>query len=1172
MRIPRLPARPWIAVAAVVAAAAILLTVLHQGDATANTGPPDTPGNPLAHLIVPSNEDPRIRLSWDAPDTPVSGYTITRTDGEEFQAAGAATTFSDHAVEPGTTYAYSVAAHNTAGASPASESASADVPDTPSAPGNLTGAIAEPEAADETAIVNLTWLASTVPAADQCDTAYPLTGYTVVRSDGDQETDLGTADAGSTSFSDSTAAFGTNYTYRVAARNAIGASPVSETPVMVFPRTVLPATGLTASIADPFDGNVSLSWDAPTEGPAITGYLVLRYLGAAPYQGTDEPTTLDEMATETALVDATAQAGVMYSYIVMARSADNVSLPSNIAVIEAPAPASGLTATAGDGAIDLAWTAPAAGTAATYRVARQPQDGDWTTLVDSTARNSHSDDTAEANVPYRYRVQHRNQYGGSTWAESGTVTLVAVPGQPTGLTAALDGDDVNLSWTAPTDGPTDGYHVQHKSGDADWQDLTSTTATTHRHAGLAADVEHRYRVRAHNQAGNGPWSNAASTTRVTPPNTLTGLTASVDGNDIAVSWTRPDAVHLNGYELGVSRSDTGIESTESLGADATSYQVSDAAADVTYSFRIRAHNDGGTSAWSDTVDATRVVAPAAPATIEAQAGDTDITVTWSASPARFVDGYQVSYGPADGDERQTADLDADTTSYTHADSVEGTTYQYQVRAHNQAGNGPWSQAVQATRLNAPGVPTAVAAAVSGGAIVVEWDAPADSIVETYEVQYGVQGRAETQTDSVAATEQRFTHVNPEGDTRYEYRVRAVNAAGATPWSEPADAMRVIPPAAPTGVAAAISDNDIVVSWTTPSSAFLDGYQIERRQLNTADWMRNEVSSNATSFTHSNPEHGVTYEYRVRAFNEGGFSAWTEPVNGVWYQTAAPPATIYSLPYGPTQVMIRWYASVTPGVTGYDVRRRIDGGDWTTSQVPRTFQIASWSSDQSTHDYQVRAVIDEAAGNWSPAFSLTLDTPGAISNLRHNREGERGIRLHWDEPDTGEPDFYVVQVQGMNGAYSNVQSVKGHQTTASHYLHSFGATQNYRVLARNHVGITGPHNAEDTATLTLPAELSSFPEMATNVIDGNAVKLTWRAPTSTANRVTGYRIYRKATSIPGNIANYHNAVVVLTPDASTTYYDHTAEPGVLYQYAVSPYRPGARRPVGPVSHVAYAQAW
>ena len=207
MRIPRLPARPWVAVAAVVAAAAILLTVIHQGNATANTGPPGTPDNTLAHLIVPDGEEPRIRVSWDAPDAEVSDYTITRADGQTFSAAGAATTFSDHTVEPGTTYAYSVAAHSADGASPASESASADVPDAPSAPGNLTGAVAEPEATDETATVNLTWLASTVPAPDQCDTAYPLTGYTIVRSDGDQETELGTADAGAMSFSDNTAAF-----------------------------------------------------------------------------------------------------------------------------------------------------------------------------------------------------------------------------------------------------------------------------------------------------------------------------------------------------------------------------------------------------------------------------------------------------------------------------------------------------------------------------------------------------------------------------------------------------------------------------------------------------------------------------------------------------------------------------------------------------------------------------------------------------------------------------------------------------------------------------------------------------------------------------------------------------------------------------------------------------
>ena len=225
MRIPRLPARPWVAVAAVVAAAAILLTVIHQGNANADTSPPDTPGNPLAHLIVPDGEEPHIRVSWDAPDAEVSDYTITRADGQTFSANGAATTFSDHTVEPGTTYAYSVAAHSADGASPASESASADVP------GHALGARQPHRSRSRTRVHRRNRhrqpdLAGIHGASTPTSATRPtqLTGYTVVRSDGDQETELGTADAGATSFIDNTAAFSRQYTYRVMARNAIGAS------------------------------------------------------------------------------------------------------------------------------------------------------------------------------------------------------------------------------------------------------------------------------------------------------------------------------------------------------------------------------------------------------------------------------------------------------------------------------------------------------------------------------------------------------------------------------------------------------------------------------------------------------------------------------------------------------------------------------------------------------------------------------------------------------------------------------------------------------------------------------------------------------------------------------------------------------------------------------------
>ena len=220
------------AAAAVIAPIIALLMVLaYQGTAAAQGQPPPAPQNPMAHLIAGYGQEPQVRVSWDAPTqgTAVS-HTVSRNDGENFEVRSGATTHSDRTIVPGTAYSYTVTAENAAGSSPASAPATAQIPPAPSAPGNLAGAVAEPQATDETATVTLTWLASTAPEAASCETAYPLTGYTIVRSGGDRETELGTADAGATSFTDSAAAFSTDYTYRVIAQSAIGASPASETP------------------------------------------------------------------------------------------------------------------------------------------------------------------------------------------------------------------------------------------------------------------------------------------------------------------------------------------------------------------------------------------------------------------------------------------------------------------------------------------------------------------------------------------------------------------------------------------------------------------------------------------------------------------------------------------------------------------------------------------------------------------------------------------------------------------------------------------------------------------------------------------------------------------------------------------------------------------------------
>ena len=1177
MRIPRLPARPWVAVAAVVAAAAILLTVIHQGNATANTGPPGTPDNTLAHLIVPDGEEPRIRVSWDAPDAEVSDYTITRADGQTFSANGAATTFSDHTVEPGTTYAYSIAARSADGASPASESASADVPDTPSAPGNLTGAIAEPDAADETATVNLTWLASTVPAPDQCDTAYPLTGYTVVRSDGDQETELGTADAGATSFIDNTAAFSRQYTYRVMARNAIGASS-SETSVAVFSQPVLPPTELTAAITDTFDGNVSLSWHAPTAGADIVGYMVFRYLGPDPYEGSDIPVTLDELATQTVLVDATAEAGVTYSYLVMAHSADNISVPSNTAAIEAPAAPSGLTATPGDGAIELAWSAPTAGTAVEYRVARQQTDGDWATLADTTD-STHSDETAQPNVAYRYRVQHRNQYGGSTWAASEPVTLVAAPGQPTGLSAMSEENDNVLAWTAPDSPFIDGYRVRHRVGDGEWENLAEDlTETNYRHVDAQADVSHEYGVQAHNSAGNGPWSDTASSISVTPPGTPQNVSAQLDGDDIVLTWVRPESVHVSGYTVRHRVGDADYTESALLPESQTSHRLADATGDVTHYLGVKSHNDGGESEWSDDVEIIRLLPPAEPTGVTATADDVNIVVSWTAPARGTVDGYHVNYGETASDDWQNANVDASATTFTHGDSVEGVTYQYRVRAHNSAGNGPWSTTETATRILAPHVPTDVAAVVSGSAILVTWTAPASGIVASYEVEYGITGSTDKDTASMNATATRFVHQSPQGDTQYEYRVRSVNQAGNSAWSDTVRAMRVVPPPPPTGITTTISGNDLLVSWIAPTSGIIGHYEVEHRELGLENWTREPVAAESTSYIHTGPTPGTTYEYRVRSANQGGFSDWTATVSDVWYQGAAPPSRITIQPLG-QQLYIHWVKSTTKRVKAYEMRYRVDGGEWSQQALTKRYHLADWSDQDTLHEYAIRALINDEPGDWSATKRVTIARPAAVPNVRANRESATGVRLQWDVPSSGTPALYVIETKTNGGDFYQISTASGYATTQSIPHQSHDSTHEYRVLATNHVFIKGTSGADSVASVTMPAAPRQFDELpsglAITMTDQQTVHLTWQAPDEGTSQIYSYRIYRKEVSDSRRIGHsYRDHVLVpFSGHTGTGYIDYTAQPGVAYEYAVAAQRNNQNPPTGAVSTAkAYAMPW
>ena len=188
-------------------------------NATTITLPPSgvsaTPGNAV------------VTLSWTAP-TGAQTYNLYRatTSGQEtaFAAGLTATSYTDNAVSNGTTYYYTVTAVN-ANTSitpviPSESAPSAEVSATPTlpppAPTNLKAAGTPRN--QGTAQVSLSWTASSTAA-----------NYNVYRSlngNGEGGTPLATG-VTATSYTDTSAAFGPTYFYKVTAVNAGGESPLS---------------------------------------------------------------------------------------------------------------------------------------------------------------------------------------------------------------------------------------------------------------------------------------------------------------------------------------------------------------------------------------------------------------------------------------------------------------------------------------------------------------------------------------------------------------------------------------------------------------------------------------------------------------------------------------------------------------------------------------------------------------------------------------------------------------------------------------------------------------------------------------------------------------------------------------------------------------------------------
>ena len=358
---------------------------------------------------------------------------------------------------------------------------------------------------------------------------------------------------------------------------------------LTIPANDTPAAAPTNLVATPGDTRLDLTWTAPAG--ALTGYDV-HYTSAS---ATGSSPVANDAAVQTGAASAGWVAVSRGTENSPPTASQRISSLTNATVYRVrvrgkeggvvgawafgtgtPAPVTGpgvprnVKIVPGNNRVTMTWEAPASwGTYPADAYATGPTHNNAGTFTNSPSATSATFYCAgSGNQAYAcngatetYRIRARSQKAGSNpavylYSDWVTVTVtVGAPGTPTGLTATPGNQKLDLAWTAPSGNSSavTGYDVHYTSSTtvandatnlgtnaaAVWVDASHTgTTASQTIPSLANDgTKYRWRVRATNGRGTGPWAFGTGQTPI-PVSLSVAPATVVEGQSVTVTATR----------------------------------------------------------------------------------------------------------------------------------------------------------------------------------------------------------------------------------------------------------------------------------------------------------------------------------------------------------------------------------------------------------------------------------------------------------------------------------------------------------------------------------------------------------------------------------------------------------------------------------------------------------
>jgi hypothetical protein len=373
--------------------------------------------------------------------------------------------------------------------------------------------------------------------------------------------------------------------------------------------------------------------------------------------------------------------------------------------------------------VSLAWTDTSEDETG-YEIDRKVAGGVYAPVaVIGPGSSSYLDTSASPNTTYSYAVRGVYGPGASAFTnEAIVITPANPPAAPTTLAVSLgQAKELRLNWQDNSNNEL-AFTIFRKTGGSSYQQIATVApnVTTYTDQGLTPGIVWTYEVRATNNGGASNFTNEASGTPLPPaPAAPSGLSANaVSPTQINLAWQ--DNSSGDGSETAFSlfrksgADDFALIAT--LPANTTSYSDASLATGTTYTYRLRASNNGGSSDWTSEVSAsTPEVPPAAPTTLAATvASPTQINLTWQDNSYNEF-AFAVYRKSGADDYVRIAVLSPNTEAYSDTTASPNTTYTYRLRATNNVGASDWTNEVSATTPEIPPASPTALAAVMGGA-------------------------------------------------------------------------------------------------------------------------------------------------------------------------------------------------------------------------------------------------------------------------------------------------------------------------------------------------------------------------------------------------------------------------------------------------------------------------